>query len=457
MELGHIPPQDIRAEEAVLGAIILEKGAFMKVNQFLKAEMFYNDSNILVYEAAHQVNEEQLPIDRISITAMLRKTNNLERIGGTYYLERLAEKVTSSANIVTHAVLIVNQYMKRELIRIGSRLVQFSFDEDSDVFELIANAGADIQNVSGCISLGDTISMKNLFVSVLEQMDMSKSTGVVGVPTGFTHLDSLTGGYERGGYNMIAGRPSMGKSCLAFNSAKNIASMGIPTAVFLYESSRLNVGLRLTSSMSRIQYEAVRAGDLNDEDWKQLHRTIAKYEQVPLYIIECKGRNVNSLASLMHSIIATYNIQVWFLDYIQLVPSGIKGSANEQLSYVSNKLVTTLKLTDTTGVVLSQLNRAVEATTQKIPMLSHLRDSGTLEQDADQVYFCYRPEYYGINEIDGRFVYEGQLRVICAKNREGKTGYKDMYFDGNTQYISNYEGIIESESISNYNEKKPLF
>lgn len=453
--LGRIPPQVVHIEQAVIGAALLERGAYERASRIIKADCFYKEEHKEIWDAIRSLREEDKPVDILTITARLRKDERLEYVGGAFYISELTNSVANSENIEEHSVHILDAYMKREMIRICNDAVNEGFDDACDIFDSLSNLSKSLDDLSNEANIMPKGDMKSIAVKVLEVIDRAKTTGVFGVSTGYSALDGFTGGFERNGFNVIAGRPGMGKSALEINCAKNMAKQGMPVAVYIYESTDVNLFMRALSAESMVKLEDMRRGRITDIELSAINNAITKMLNIPLYIKSANGMNINQLCQDIASTKAKYGIEAFFVDYIQLIPCDIdtKGNENTALERICNKLVSTIKRTETTGIILSQLSRDVERRgTSKIPMLSDLRGSGGIEQVADQVYFCYRPEYYGITEIDATPVYEGQLRVICAKNREGRTGHRDMKFVGSVQKVEEYVSLSDYKpSFTNTN------
>jgi replicative DNA helicase len=425
-ELGKIPPQATDLEEAVLGALMLEKNALNDVIDILKPESFYRDTHQKIYAAIQELFQKSEPIDILTVTAELRKRGELELVGGAYYVSFLTNRVASSANIVFHARIISQKHILRELIRISSETIRESYEESTDVFELLDKAERDLFTVAQGNIRKDYDTMADVLKLAIEQIEAAKKNvdGVSGVPTGFTALDRVTAGWQRSDMIIIAARPGMGKTAFVLSMARNIAvDFNIPVAIFSLEMASVQLVNRLISGETGIRGEKIRKGNLEDHEFTQLHTRLKKLSKAPIFIDDTPSLSVFELRAKARRLKSKHNIEIIIIDYLQLMTAASdKGGGNreQEISMISRSIKTIAKELNIPIIALSQLSRAVETRGgDKRPMLSDLRESGAIEQDADIVSFLYRPEYYDIQQDEDGNSWADIGQVIIAKHRNG--------------------------------------
>lgn len=437
--LGRIPPQAIDLEEAVLGALMLEKDALSTVIDILKPEVFYQESHKQIFEAIHQLFQKSKPVDILTVTAELRNQGNLETVGGAYYITNLTNRVASAANIEYHARIISQKYIQRELIRISSEIIQNAYEDTTDIFDLLDHAEKNLFDIAQNNLRRDTQKMDEIIkqsLATLEEL-RTKTDGLTGVPSGFTDLDRITGGWQKSDLVIIAARPAMGKTAFVLTCARNAAvDFQKPVVVFSLEMSSVQLVNRLISGETEIEQEKIRKGNLAEWEWQQLHSKIGRLTEAPLLIDDTPALNIFEFRAKCRRLKSQYDIQMIIIDYLQLMHGkgeGGGGNREQEIGSISRALKSVAKELEVPVLALSQLSRAVEnrpGQNGKRPLLSDLRESGSIEQDADMVLFLYRPEYYGITEDEQGRSQAGVGEVIIAKHRNGETGIVPLRFIG---------------------------
>ncbi len=424
-ELGKIPPQAIDLEEAVLGALMLEREAVNDVIDILKPESFYRDTHQKIYSAIQELFQKSEPIDILTVTAKLRERGELEVVGGAYYISFLTNRVASSANIQFHARIISQKHILRELIRISSETIRDSYQESTDVFELLDKTERDLFTVAQGNIRKDYDSMSDVIKIAIENIEKAKLNvdGVSGVPTGFTALDRVTAGWQNSDMIILAARPGMGKTAFVLSMARNMAvDFNIPVAIFSLEMASVQLVNRLISGETGIKADKLRKGNLEDHEFTQLHTRIKKLSKAPIFIDDTPSLSVFELRAKARRLKSKHNISVIIIDYLQLMTAGgdNRGNREQEISMISRSIKTIAKELNIPIIALSQLSRAVETRGgDKKPMLSDLRESGAIEQDADIVSFIYRPEYYDITQDEDGNSTIGTGQIIIAKHRNG--------------------------------------
>ncbi|MDX2002221.1 MAG: replicative DNA helicase [Chitinophagales bacterium] len=424
---GKIPPQARDLEEAVLGALMLEKNAVSEVIDILKAESFYVYAHQLIYRAIFTLFGKSQPVDLLTVTEELKRMGSLEDAGGQYYLMGLTNSVASAANVEHHARIISQKYIQRELITISSEIIKDSYDDTTDVFELLDKAEKNLFAVADQNISRNYASMSNLITKAIQQIEELRTHDekLTGIPSGFTALDRLTGGWQRSDLIIMAARPGMGKTAFVLSIARNAAvDFKKPVAVFSLEMSSLQLVNRLISGEAEIPSEKLRKGNLEAWEWEQLTRKVDKISEAPIFIDDTPAINIFELRAKCRRLKMQHDIQMIIIDYLQLMSGGSDnrsgGNREQEISAISRGLKSIAKELNIPVIALSQLSRAVETRGgDKRPQLSDLRESGAIEQDADLVVFLYRPEYYGMTEDENGNSTVGIGEVIIAKHRNG--------------------------------------
>lgn len=439
--LGKLPPQATDLEEAVLGALMLEKDALSSVIDILKPGVFYKDNHQKIFEAIRQLFEKSSPVDILTVTAQLRKQGELEMIGGAYYITELTNRVASAANIEFHSRIIIQKFIQRELIRISTDVIQSAYEDTSDVLDLLDKAEKNLFEIAQNNLRRDSRKMDDLMHEALKDIEAlkDKKDGLTGVASGFTDLDRMTSGWQKSDLVIIAARPAMGKTAFVLSCARNAAvDFNKPVVVFSLEMSSVQLVNRLISGETEIEQEKIRKGTLEEWEWKQIHSKIGRLEQAPLIIDDTPALNVFEFRAKCRRLKSQHDIQLIIVDYLQLMQGkssdgkGGGGNREQEIGSISRALKSVAKELNVPVIALSQLSRAVESRPgpSKRPMLSDLRESGSIEQDADMVLFLYRPEYYGLTEDENGNPTQGVGEVIIAKHRNGETGNVRLKFVG---------------------------
>ena len=438
MGIGKLPPQAIDLEEAVLGALMLEKDALTAVVDILTPESFYKDSHKVIYQAILDLFNASEPIDLLTVTNQLRKTGQLEIAGGAYFITELTSRVSSAANIEYHARIITEQAMKREMIHIASEIQRDAYEETTDVFELLDKMEQSLFEISENNIRKNYADMRSIMREAINELEGKKGQkdGLTGVPSGFTALDRVTSGWQKSDLVIIAARPAMGKTAFVLSVLRNAAvDHNRPVAIFSLEMSSIQLVNRLISSEAELDSEKIKKGNLADYEWEQLIHKTSKLSSAPLFVDDTPALSILELRAKCRRLKAQSDIQLIVIDYLQLMSGDSKGgnggNREQEISSISRALKKIAKELNVPVIALSQLSRAVETRGgDKRPQLSDLRESGAIEQDADIVMFLYRPEYYGITETEEGQSTAGLGEVIIAKHRNGSLENVKLRFIG---------------------------
>ncbi len=435
--LGTVPPHSKDLEQAVLGAIMLDRDALATVLDILKPESFYDPAHQSVYQAMLDLFRSSRPIDILTVTEELRKMSSLEKIGGAFYLVELTNRIASSANIEYHARIISQKHIQRELIRVSTDIIRLSFEDSTDVFDLMDKAEQNLFSITETNLSRSFEGMGTLAPKLLKHIELlsNKADGLTGVPSGFTKLDRLTAGFQPSDLIIVAARPAMGKTAFTLSLAKNAAGFGRGVAFFSLEMSSLQLVQRLIASESGIQSDKLRTGKLQPHEWQALQAGIERMSKTPIFIDDTPGINIFELRAKCRRLKAQHDIQLIIIDYLQLMTGGgaegKNGNREQEISSISRGLKGLAKELNVPVIALSQLSRAVESRGgSKRPQLSDLRESGAIEQDADIVSFIYRPEYYDIMEDENGNSTKGIAEIIVAKHRNGALDDVKLRFIG---------------------------
>ena len=435
---GKVQPQALQLEEAVLGALMLDKDALPAVMDILRPESFYTEAHQAIYKAITELFRGSKPIDLLTVTEELRKMGAIETIGGSYHLVELTNRVGSAANIEYHARIISQKHIQRELIKVSTSIIKDAYEDSTDVFDLLDKAEQSLFSITETNLSRSFEGMNTLAGKLLKQIELlsQKKDGLTGVPTGFTELDRLTSGWQPSDLVIVAARPSMGKTAFTLSLARNAAmEFGKGVALFSLEMSNLQLVQRLVSMESEVGSSKLRTGQLEPHEWQQLHTAIEKMSKAPIFIDDTPGINVFELRATCRRLKAQHDIQLIIIDYLQLMTGGTDGhrggNREQEISAISRALKGLAKELNVPVIALSQLSRAVETRGgSKKPQLSDLRESGAIEQDADIVSFIYRPEYYQIMEDENGNSTKGMASIIVSKHRNGALGEVNLRFVG---------------------------
>jgi len=453
-EYGKLPPQAPELEEAVLGALMLEKDAYSIVCDYLKPESFYKDAHQIIYSAIINLASKQDPVDMITVTEQLRKEGQLEEAGGAYYIAQLTSKVTSSVHIDYHARILAQKSLARELIRFSTEIQNEAFDEKTDIDDLMQKAEGGLFEISQQNVKKDYTQINPVIEEALQliQVAANRPDGLSGTSSGFRDLDKITSGWQRSDLVIVAARPAMGKTAFVLSMAKNMADNGTPVALFSLEMSNVQLVNRLLINACEISGEKIKNGNLAPYEWEQLHHKVRNLFDIPLYIDDTPSLSIFELNTKARRLVKEHGIKCIIIDYLQLMNGGMRFNIREQeVSMISRSLKQLAKELDIPIIALSQLNRGVEGRTGiegKRPHLADLRESGAIEQDADMVLFIHRPEYYKITEDSQGNSLLGIAEIIIAKHRNGATGDVRLRFRSELAKFQNLSENYESSFSS---------
>ena len=458
LQQGRIPPQALELEEAVLGAMLIDKKGVDEVIDILQPDAFYKRANQYIFEAIYQLFQDSQPVDLLTVSSELRKKGKLETVGGEFYLVQLSQRVASSAHIEFHARIILQKFIQRSLIKISNEIIESSYKESTDVFDLLDEAESKLYDITQGNIKKSSESAQNLVIEAKKRIEeISKRDGLSGVSTGFEKLDKLTSGWQPSDLIIIAARPGMGKTALTLSMARNIAvTKQIPVAFFSLEMSSVQLITRLISAETGLSSEKLRTGKLADHEWQQLNVKVTDLEKAPLFIDDSPSLSIFDLRAKARRLSSQHGIKLIVVDYLQLMTAGTStksGNREQEISTISRNLKALAKELNIPVIALSQLSRAVETRGgTKRPMLSDLRESGAIEQDADIVSFIYRPEYYNIDEWDDdeRSPSEGQAELIVAKHRNGGLDNIRLKFIG---HLGKFEDLDSFDSPFEFQSK----
>ncbi len=459
LERGKIPPQATDLEQVVLGAMMIDKKGVDEVIDILAPEAFYKEAHQYIFTAIYTLFENSEPVDLLTVSAQLKKDAKLDLIGGDFYLIQLTQKVSSSAHIEFHARIILQKYIQRSLIKISGEIIEDAYDETKDVFSLLDDAESKLYEVTQGNIKRSSETAQSLVIQAKKKIEeISNKEGLSGIPTGFDKLDKLTSGWQPSDLVIVAARPGMGKTALTLSMARNIAvDQNIPVAFFSLEMASVQLITRLISSETGLSSEKLRTGKLEKHEWEQLNVKVKGLEKAPLFIDDTPSLSIFDLRAKARRLSSQHGIKLIMIDYLQLMTAGsaVKGGGNreQEISTISRNLKALAKELNVPVIALSQLSRAVETRGgSKRPLLSDLRESGAIEQDADIVSFIYRPEYYKIDEWDDeeRSPTAGQAEFIVAKHRNGGLDNIRLKFIG---HLGKFDNLEEFDSPFEFQSK----
>ncbi len=430
---GRVPPQAVDVEMAVLGAMLIEKDAIAKALEVLDETAFYKPADQTIFAAMIALFERSEPVDLITLTEELRRRGELEKIGGEYYLTELTTKVTNAANVEYHAHIVLEKALMRQLIVSSSEVITKAFAETEDALELLDEAEQRIFQISEQRMKKRFIPINIAVTSTMELLESihGKHSGVTGVPSGFTEVDTYTGGFQKSDLVVIAGRPSQGKTALVLSIARNASVIhDVPIGFFSLEMSTQQLVLRLICAEARVDAHRVRTGRLPEDEWRKLSTSVGKLYKAKIFIDDTPALGILELRAKARRLKVEHNAGLIIVDYLQLMqgPRGLQ-NREQEIAMISRSLKALAKELSIPVVALSQLNRQVEQRGKdKRPMLADLRESGAIEQDADVVMFVHRPELYGIDKDENGEPTEGLAEIIIGKQRNGPTGTVRLAF-----------------------------
>lgn len=443
MEMGKLPPQAPELEQAVLGALMLDKDALSKVIDVIRPEIFYRDAHKALFEAIFTLFNESEPVDLLTVTNKLRELGKLEMVGGPVYVTELTGKVASAANIEYHTRIVIQKYLQRELIRISGETIRDAYEDTTDVFDLLDHTEQEIFALSESNLRRDTLSAMELVPHTIKKIEeiQTHAEGTIGVPSGFRRLDKLTSGWQPSDLIILAARPGMGKTAFTLTLARNAAvQYGMPVAFFSLEMAATQIAQRLLSAECELELSKLRSGDLSADEWQRLNTLSGKLTKAPLYINDTPALSIYDLRAKCRRLKAEKGIQLVVIDYLQLMTGqrNKSGTREQEISSISRGLKELAKELDIAVIALSQLSRMVEVRGgDKKPQLSDLRESGAIEQDADVVGFIYRPEYYDLETDEAGNSTKGLAQILIEKQRNGPTGTVNL------QFVSHFAKFVD--------------
>ena len=449
-DIGKLPPQAIEIEQVVLGAMMLEKSAIDDCIQILHQQSFYDPKHQIIFKAIQDLFASTSPVDLVTVTSKLQKNGELAAAGGAGYISSLTNRVASSAHIQFHARIITEKFIKRELIKVSSEIIRDSYDDTRDVFELLTSAESNLYEIAEKNMSKQVSEIRNLLGEAVQEIETASKNndGISGVASGFHDLDKITSGWQRSDMIVLAARPGMGKTALVLSMARNTAiDHNNAVAIFSLEMSSVQLVKRLIASESRIDFVKLRKGELKDHEFQQMHSRITKLASAPIFIDDSPGLSIFDFRAKCRRLKAQHDVKLIIIDYLQLMSAKDgKGFGNreQEISTISRSIKEIAKELDVPIIALAQLSRAVESRGgPKRPLLSDLRESGAIEQDADIVSFIYRPETYGITDEKGEST-QGLAEIIIAKHRNGQTGIVNLRFI--SQYTL-FENLHDAEEL----------
>ncbi len=452
---GKIPPQALDLEEAVLGGLLLDQDAITNSIDIIREEYFYTPEHREIFLAIKQLFYDGSPVDILTVVEQLKKNGTLDMVGGAYKISTLTSRVTSGAHIEYHARILSEKFIQRELIRVSTETIKDAFEETTDVVELLDKTETSLMDISDKNFRSDFQTLDSLLYEAQKEIEAAqKSEGITsGIPSGFRDLDSLTTGFHKGTLIVLAARPAMGKTALALSMVRNMAvDFNIPVAFFSLEMTALELTMRLISSEVEISGDRLKKGDqLRADEVERLQQNITRLSKAPIYIDDTPQLKIFELRAKCRRLKQKYDIKMVFIDYLQLMSgsSEIRGGNREQeISTISRQLKALSKELSIPILALAQLSRAVETRGgTKKPMLSDLRESGAIEQDADIVMFIYRPEYYGITEGDEKGPTVGMADILVQKHRSGPVGEVRLRFENRFARFLNRDFLSDSPML----------
>ncbi len=440
--MHRLPPQNIEAEQCVLGSILLRQGAIDKIADLLKPDDFYKPTHQSIYGAMLSLFQKSEPLDIITITNCLKDGHKLDEVGGPAYLSGLTDIVPVSANIAYYAKIVRDKSILRQLIQTSSEIAGRCYEEQEDIELLLDSVEQTVFDISSAKSNQAFSPMSEIIKKTFENVEKlsERREMITGVPSGYDEFDRITAGLQSSDLIIIAGRPSMGKTAFAMNIVQNAAMLGkVPAAVFSLEMAKEQLAMRMLCSISRVDSSRLRTGHLNDHDWPKLVRATGMLAKAPIFIDDTPAISVLEMRAKTRRLKSEFDIGLVVVDYLQLMRGRNTDSREQEISEISRSLKAMAKELHIPVIALSQLNRSLESRTDKRPMLSDLRESGAIEQDADVICFIYRDEVYNKSPDNPR---RGIAEVIIGKQRNGPTGTLDLAF---LNTITTFENLVQQK------------
>jgi replicative DNA helicase len=448
---GNLPPSAPEVEQAVLGAMLIEKEAIAKAISILNTESFYKREHQLIYEAMISLFESGEPVDVVTVYEELKKRNQIDQVGGAAYISFLSQNIASAALIETHARIVVEKQILRSLIQSAHQIAKDAYDGNQDAFEILDEAERKIFEISELQMKRNYQGMDVAVKNAIEYIEAihSQTHRDFAVPTGFYELDEILGGFQKSDLIIIAARPSMGKTAFALTLARNAAiDYKVPVGIFSLEMSTMQLVIRLLCAEGRLNAHLVRTGKLPHSEGAKLSKNAHKLITAPIYVDDSPSQTVLEIRAKARRLKAEKKVGLIIIDYLQLMQGPAKAESRErEISHISRSLKALAKELNIPVIALAQLNRAVESRSDKRPQLSDLRESGSIEQDADVVMFLNRPEYYGIEKDENGESLEGVAEVIIGKQRNGPIGTVKLAF---IKEYARFENLAHARQIADY-------
>jgi replicative DNA helicase len=452
---GKIPPQANDMEQAVLGAVMLEKDKLAEVLEIIQSpDCFYVDAHQKIYAAIRRLFDKGEPVDLLTVTEELRRSDELEIVGGAYFLTILTTSVLTSAHVEAHARIVMEKFVQRELIRLSGNIIADAYEDSTDVFDLLDKAESNLYEITDKHLRKNFKSLNEVLATTIKEIEEAKERNedVTGVPTGYRHLDQVTAGWQKNALIIVAARPAVGKTAFCLNLAMNAAlnsSKPYPVAFFSLEMGAGELVKRMLAATTEVSMDAITKGRMQQHEFVQLTERMKKLSTAKIFLDDQAALNIFELRAKARRLKQRHDIQLIVIDYLQLMQADAnKGGGNreQEISKISRDLKSLAKELEIPIIALSQLNRSVESRKEsKVPQLSDLRESGAIEQDADMVMFLYRPEYYGINNNEMGEPIEGETHIHIAKNRSGSTDTVKVRF------IKDYQKFVDLDDDKGFN------
>lgn len=436
---GKLPPQNVDAEQSILGAILIDPDGILRISDTLSPEDFYREDHRMIYEQMLKLFEKRKPIDILTVTDALESAKQLSFVGGASYITTLTGMVNSAVHIKHHADMVRNKAMLRKLITAGTKIAELGYKEDAESEAVLNEAESALHGVSQDYLTDNFVSISSILSESFDRIDeLHKNKGALrGVPTGFKDLDALLGGLQRSDLVILAARPSMGKTSFALNIAENAAiKSGMKVGVFSLEQSKDQLVDRLLSSQAGVDSWKLRTGNLTDDDFPRIGHAMGVLSEAPIFIDDMPGQTPLEVLTKSRRLQMEQGLDLIVIDYLQLMQGSSRNQDNrvQEVSEISRALKGLARELNVPVIALSQLSRAVEARPDKRPLLSDLRESGSLEQDADVVLFIYRDDYYD-KESEKKHIAE----ILVRKHRNGPIGEVDLYFQSEQTRFRNLD------------------
>jgi len=426
--MDRIPPHNQEAEQSVIGAIFLEPQALITAAEILQYEDFYRVAHQKIFQTMNKLSDQGKPIDVVTVTEELSSKKELEDVGGLSYLTEIANAVPTAANIAHYARIVEEKALLRRLIRVATNIVEDGYTREDEVEALLSEAEKKMMEVSNRKNAGDFRHIKDVLVQTYDNIELlhARKGDITGVPTGFRDLDRITAGFQRNDLIIVAARPSVGKTAFALNVAQNVATKTEENvAIFSLEMGAEQLVMRMLCAEGNIDAQILRTGALSAEDWRKLTMAMGSLSNAGIFIDDTPGIRINEIRSKCRRLKQEYGLGMILIDYLQLIQGSGNGKENRQqeVSEISRSLKALARELQVPVIALSQLSRGVEQRQDKRPMMSDLRESGSIEQDADIVSFLYREDYY-----DKETENQNMIEIIIAKQRNGPTGTVTLAF-----------------------------